>query len=160
MWQTSRRSCASLDELRSQKDRLQLDRRASSGCLSQAHHPLRFSGQGDAAPGIDFDIMVVEEKPVDRFAEMVRLNRPIRSRYRRRPPGCRRREVSVLAGDSRQRLLRSVPRDEYPSIVSRRLKDFGISSRVRDVLLGGPPIDCRLCPDQARPNSWMQVGIA
>ena len=54
-----------------------------TGVLVQAAHPKRiilFGSQtrGDA-PHSDFDIMVVEEKPADRFAEMVRLNRLIRS---------------------------------------------------------------------------------
>ena len=54
------------------------------GVLVQAAHPkciILFGSQAraDAAPHSDFDIMVVEEKPADRFAEMVRLNRLIRS---------------------------------------------------------------------------------
>ncbi|HWE50830.1 MAG TPA: nucleotidyltransferase domain-containing protein [Bryobacteraceae bacterium] len=49
-----------------------------------ASHPKRvvlFGSQasGDSTQDSDFDIMVVEEKPADRFAEMVRLNRLIRS---------------------------------------------------------------------------------
>ena len=52
--------------------------------LVQAAHPKRiilFGAQasGDDAPHSDFDIMVVEEKPANRFAEMVRLHRLIRS---------------------------------------------------------------------------------
>jgi uncharacterized protein len=35
--------------------------------------------RGDAAPSSDFDVMVVEEGPVNRFSEMVRLNRLLRS---------------------------------------------------------------------------------
>ena len=55
-----------------------------TGVLVQAAHPKRIilfgsQARGDAAPHSDFDIMVVEEKPTDRFAEMVRLNRLIRS---------------------------------------------------------------------------------
>ena len=54
-----------------------------TGVLVQAAHPKRIlfgsQARGDAAPHSDFDIMVVEEKPADRFAEMVRLNRLIRS---------------------------------------------------------------------------------
>ena len=55
-----------------------------TGVLVQAAQPkciILFGSQasGDAAPHSDFDIMVVEEKPADRFAEMVRLNRLIRS---------------------------------------------------------------------------------
>ena len=55
-----------------------------TGVLVQAAHPKRIilfgsQARGDAAPYSDFDIMVVEEKPADRFAEMVRLNRLIRS---------------------------------------------------------------------------------
>lgn len=51
--------------------------------LVRAANPKRiilFGSQatGHAAPHSDFDIMVVEEKPADRFAEMVRLNRLIR----------------------------------------------------------------------------------
>ena len=54
------------------------------GKLVQAAHPKRIilfgsQARGDAAAHSDFDIMVVEEKPADRFAEMVRLNRLIRS---------------------------------------------------------------------------------
>ena len=55
-----------------------------TGVLVQAAHPKRIilfgsQARGDAAPHSDFDIMVVEEKPADRFGEMVRLNRLIRS---------------------------------------------------------------------------------
>ncbi len=55
-----------------------------TGVLVKAAHPKRIilfgsQARGDAAPHSDFDIMVVEEKPADRFAEMVRLNRLIRS---------------------------------------------------------------------------------
>jgi len=55
-----------------------------TGVLVQAAHPKRIilfgsQAKGDAAPHSDFDIMVVEENPGDRFAEMVRLNRLIRS---------------------------------------------------------------------------------
>ena len=47
--------------------------------LVQAAHPKRIilfrsQARGDAAEHSDFDIMVVEEKPANRFAEMVRLN--------------------------------------------------------------------------------------
>ena len=50
--------------------------------LVQAAHPKRIilfrsQARGDAAEHSDFDIMVVEEKPANRFAEMVRLNRLI-----------------------------------------------------------------------------------
>jgi predicted nucleotidyltransferase len=52
--------------------------------LIKAAHPesiILFGSQarGDAARDSDFDILVVEENPADRFAEMVRLNRLIRS---------------------------------------------------------------------------------
>jgi len=55
-----------------------------TGVLVQAAHPKRiilFGSQvrGAAATDSDFDIMVVEEAPPNRFAEMVRLNRLIRS---------------------------------------------------------------------------------
>jgi predicted nucleotidyltransferase len=35
--------------------------------------------RGNAAEDSDFDVMVVEDRPVDRFQEMVRLNRVLRS---------------------------------------------------------------------------------
>jgi predicted nucleotidyltransferase len=52
--------------------------------LVEAAHPRRIillgsQARGDAASHSDFDIMVVEERPASRFAEMVRLNRLIRS---------------------------------------------------------------------------------
>ena len=55
-----------------------------TGVLVQAAQPKRIilfgsQARGDAAPDSDFDIMVVEENPANRFAEMVRLNRLIRS---------------------------------------------------------------------------------
>jgi len=55
-----------------------------TGVLVQDPIPKRIilfgsQARGDAAPHSDFDIMVVEEQPTDRFAEMVRLNRLIRS---------------------------------------------------------------------------------
>ena len=55
-----------------------------TGVLVQAAHPRRIilfgsQARGDAATHSDFDIMVVEEKPASRFAEMVRLNRLLRS---------------------------------------------------------------------------------
>ena len=55
-----------------------------TGVLVQAAHPKRIilfgsQARGDAAPHSDFDIMVVEEKPANRFGEIVRLNRLIRS---------------------------------------------------------------------------------
>ena len=55
-----------------------------TGVLAEASRPKRIIlfgslARGDAAVQSDFDIMVVEEKPADRFAEMVRLNRLIRS---------------------------------------------------------------------------------
>jgi predicted nucleotidyltransferase len=55
-----------------------------TGVLVQSAHPKRIilfgsQARGDAAKHSDFDIMVVEEKPANRFAEMVRLNRLIRS---------------------------------------------------------------------------------
>ncbi len=51
--------------------------------LVQAARPKRIilfgsQARGDASPDSDFDVMVVEEKPADRFAEMVRLNRLLR----------------------------------------------------------------------------------
>ncbi len=54
------------------------------GVLVEAAHPKRIilfgsQARGDASPRSDFDIMVVEDKPADRFAEMVRLNRLLRS---------------------------------------------------------------------------------
>ena len=55
-----------------------------TGVLVQAAHPKRIilfgsQARGDASTHSDFDIMVVEEHPPNRFAEMVRLNRLIRS---------------------------------------------------------------------------------
>jgi uncharacterized protein len=55
-----------------------------TGVLVQAAYPKRIilfgsQARGDAAPYSDFDILVVEESPPNRFAEMVRLNRLIRS---------------------------------------------------------------------------------
>ena len=55
-----------------------------TGVLVQAAHPKRIilfgsQARGDAAPHSDFDIMVVEEKPANRFGEIVRLNRLLRS---------------------------------------------------------------------------------
>src|ERR1700687_86109 len=55
-----------------------------TGVLVHADQPKRIilfgsQARGDAAPHSDFDIMVVEEKPANRFAEMVRMNRLIRS---------------------------------------------------------------------------------
>lgn len=55
-----------------------------TGVLVQAAHPKRIilfgsQARGKAASDSDFDIMVVEEKPADRFAEIVRLNRLLRS---------------------------------------------------------------------------------
>lgn len=52
--------------------------------LAQAARPKRIilfgsQARGDAAPDSDFDIMVVEGGSVNRFAEMVRLNRLLRS---------------------------------------------------------------------------------
>ena len=54
-----------------------------TGVLVQAAHPKRIilfgsQARGGAAEQSDFDIMVVEEKPANLFAEMVRLNRLIR----------------------------------------------------------------------------------
>jgi predicted nucleotidyltransferase len=34
--------------------------------------------RGEAMPDSDFDVMVVEDRPAERFAEMVRLNRLLR----------------------------------------------------------------------------------
>ena len=55
-----------------------------TGVLVQAAHPKRIilfgsRARGEAASDSDFDIMVVEEKPANRFAEIVRLNRLLRS---------------------------------------------------------------------------------
>ncbi len=55
-----------------------------TGVLVQAAHPKRIilfgsRAGGEAASDSDFDIMVVEEKPANRFAEIVRLNRLLRS---------------------------------------------------------------------------------
>jgi len=55
-----------------------------TGVLVEAAKPKRIilfgsQARGDAAPDSDFDIMVVEENPADRFGEMVRLNRLLRS---------------------------------------------------------------------------------
>ena len=55
-----------------------------TGLLVQATHPKRIilfgsQARGEAENHSDFDIMVVEEKPTDRFAEIVRLNRLLRS---------------------------------------------------------------------------------
>ena len=57
-----------------------------TGVLVQAAHPKRIILFGSRAGGeaasdsdSDFDIMVVEEKPANRFAELVRLNRLLRS---------------------------------------------------------------------------------
>jgi predicted nucleotidyltransferase len=52
--------------------------------LVQAAHPKRIilfgsQARGEAANHSDFDIMVVEEKPANRFGEIVRLNRLLRS---------------------------------------------------------------------------------
>ncbi|HXJ42429.1 MAG TPA: nucleotidyltransferase domain-containing protein [Bryobacteraceae bacterium] len=51
--------------------------------LVPAAHPRRIilfgsQARGEASPDSDFDIMVVEENPGDRYAEMVRLNRLLR----------------------------------------------------------------------------------
>src|ERR1035438_832612 len=55
-----------------------------TGVLVQAAHPKRIilfgsRARGEAASDSDFDIMVVEEIPANRFAEIVRLNRLLRS---------------------------------------------------------------------------------
>ena len=55
-----------------------------TGVLVQAAHPKRIilfgsQARGEAAIDSDFDIMVVEEEPPNRFAEIVRLNRLLRS---------------------------------------------------------------------------------
>jgi uncharacterized protein len=52
--------------------------------LVEAARPKRIilfgsQARGDALEDSDFDVMVVEDKPADRFAEMVRLNRLLRS---------------------------------------------------------------------------------
>ncbi len=54
-----------------------------TGVLVQAAHPKRIilfgsRARGETASDSDFDIMVVEEKPANRFAEIVRLNRLLR----------------------------------------------------------------------------------
>ena len=76
MWQTSRRSRVSLESC-NQTDRLKRDRRAGPGSPSQTD--LGSQARGEAASDSDLDIMVVEEKPANRFAEIVRLNRLLRS---------------------------------------------------------------------------------
>jgi len=55
-----------------------------SDVLVQAAHPKRIilfgsRARGDAAGESDFDVMVVEENPPQRFAETVRLNRLLRA---------------------------------------------------------------------------------
>ena len=55
-----------------------------TGVLVQAAHPKRIilfgsQARGEASNHSDFDIMVVEEKPANRFEEIVRLNRLLRS---------------------------------------------------------------------------------
>ena len=55
-----------------------------TGVLVQAARPKRiilFGSQacGDAAEDSDFDLLVVGDRPVNRFSEMVRLNRLLRS---------------------------------------------------------------------------------
>ena len=62
-----------------------------TGVLVQAAHPKRIilfgaQARGVASPDSDFDIMVVEENPVDRFEEMVRLNRLTQARERSSAP--------------------------------------------------------------------------
>ena len=52
--------------------------------LVEAARPKRIilfgsQARGDAAEDSDFDLLVVEERPANRFAEMVRLNRLLRS---------------------------------------------------------------------------------
>ena len=52
--------------------------------LVEAARPKRIilfgsQARGDAAEDSDFDLLVVEERPANRFAEMVRLNRVLRS---------------------------------------------------------------------------------
>jgi predicted nucleotidyltransferase len=52
--------------------------------LVHAAYPKRIilfgsQARGEAASHSDFDIMVVEDKPVNRFGEIVRLNRLLRS---------------------------------------------------------------------------------
>src|ERR1700679_1358455 len=78
VWQTNRRSRARMSPAAKQIVA------QMTGVLIQAAQPKRIilfgsQARGDADKDSDFDIMVVEEKPADRFAEMVRLNRLIRS---------------------------------------------------------------------------------
>jgi len=54
-----------------------------TGVLLRAARPKRIIlfgswARGDAAQDSDFDVMVVEDNPANRFAEMVRLNRLLR----------------------------------------------------------------------------------
>ena len=79
VWQTSRRSRAPAVSPAVQQIVAKL-----TGVLVQAAHPRRIilfgsQARGDASGNSDFDIMVVEERLANRFAEMVRLNRLIRS---------------------------------------------------------------------------------
>lgn len=56
---------------------------AMAATIAEAAHPKRIilfgsRARGDAAEDSDFDLMVVEEEPQDRYREMVRLRRLLR----------------------------------------------------------------------------------
>ena len=78
MWQASSRNCSALSPVTRQIIA------NVTGVLVQAAHPKRIilfgsQARGEAAIDSDFDMMVVEEEPPNRFAEIVRLNRLLRS---------------------------------------------------------------------------------
>lgn len=78
LWQTSLERCALMSP-----EKKEIVAKLA-GVLIEAAHPRKIilfgsQARGDAAPDSDFDIMVVEDAPASRFAEMVRLNRLIRS---------------------------------------------------------------------------------